>query len=191
MLPSRFEPDVPMETNPKLRAARVAQLAAGELFIFQSRSVRCVALVVEDDTQSEPQKLVLPIGPTLPQHMTCPTLVQDFGLTVTSFGAGYCLQWPIEPDAWTDDEPPVALTTIALADDGPFLRCNYSPVPNHYQACFVDLATGKICSEGKGASGRYIRPPGIYAFATSWALLTLETPPRTILRLPFDSVPSA
>jgi len=174
-----------MQTTPPLRAARFAQLTPGDLFICESRDTRWIALVAEDNTQSEPQRLVLPIGPTLPQYMTYPTLMQDFGFTATSYGHDFCLQWPIEPCAWSEEEPPVAVTAMALTENAAFLRCNFSPQPNHFQACFVDLATGKICSDGKGASGRYIRPPGTRAFASRWALLTLEKPPRTILSYPF------
>jgi hypothetical protein len=111
--------------------------------------------------------------------------MQDFGVTVTSFGTDFCLQWPTEPDAWSEEEPPVDVTALALAENAAFLRCNFSPVPNHFQACFVDLATGRVCSDGKGASARYIRPPGSRVFATRWALLTSEKPQRVILSYPF------
>lgn len=176
-----------MQTTPPLRATRFAQLSPGDLFILQSCEASCVALVVEDDTQSEPQRLALPIGPTLPRYLTYPIPMPDLGVTVTSFGPDFCLQWPTEPDAWSEEEPPIAVTAMALADHGPFLRCNFSNLPNHFQACFVDLTTGKICSEGKGASGRYIRPPGTRAYATRWAFLTLERRPRTILSYPFGT----
>jgi hypothetical protein len=123
--------------------------------------------------------------------MTHPTLMQDFGFTATSYGQDFCLRWPTEPEAWSEEEPPGAVTAMALADEAAFLRCNFSPRPNHFQACFVNLQTGRICSDGKETSGRYIRPPGTRAFATRWTLLTLEKPARTILSYPFGAEAAA
>jgi len=169
---------------PSLRVTRFAQLEPGDLFILRRREERYVGLTVHDATE-EGQKLLLPIGPTLPNFMTYPTLISDPGATVISFGKDYTARLPIGPGAWEDDEPPAAVTAIAVAEDGVFLRCNFSNHPHHFQACYVDLKDGEICATGRGRGAVYARPNGIRAFATHWDFITIEEPARSILTYPF------
>jgi hypothetical protein len=174
-----------MQSNPPLRVTRFAQLSPGDLFILRRRDERYVGLVVHDSTE-DGQTLLLPIGPTLPSFMTWPTLTEDHpGATVISFGADYAARLPVDPAGWEDEEPPAAVTALVVAEGATFLRCNFSPRPGQFQACYVNLADGEICTSGGGRGGFYVRPSGIRAYATRWELSTTERPARTILSYPF------
>ena len=168
-----------MQATPKLQATRFAQLKAGELFIYEMGRTRHVALAVRNSAQDE--MLVLPLGPTLPAFMTYPTLFNDPGMTVVSFGKDFALRWPVAPDAWTSEAPTPEVTAMALNKDGAFLRCNFSPRPADFQACFIDLATGQVVVNQPGHAARFVKPPGILAYATSWSFTTFEDPRRVIL----------
>jgi hypothetical protein len=179
-----------VRTSPKLRASRFAQIKPGELFILVRRSQRYVGLKAHDCTCAagdEGEHLLLPIGPSLPDGMTFPTLINDPAATVVSFGQDYIVRLPTGPGDWFDDEPPEAVFALALTEDSIFLRCNFSPVPGHFRACYVNLSDGEICGVGSGSNAHYIAPPGIKAYATRWELETDENPRRTVLSYPFTS----
>jgi hypothetical protein len=168
-----------MQPTPKLRVARFAELKPGELFVYEARRVSHVALAVRNSAQDE--MLILPLGPTLPEYMTYPTLFNDPGTTVVSFGKDFALRLPVAPDAWSSEAPSPEVNAVALNKDGAFLRCNFSTHPRDFQPCYVDLTTGDVVVNQPGHAARFVKPPGILAYATSWSLTTLEDPARVIL----------
>lgn len=60
------------------------------------------------------------------------------------------------------------------------MRANYSPVGNAFQACYVDIRSGSVLSNGR----QYITPSGSRAYAIDWAFLTTGKDPRVIISYP-------
>ncbi len=172
-----------MKVTPAVTVTRFAQLTGGELFLFEHASGACVGLVVEDPTQNG-EKLILPLGPELPPHMSWPTLQSPRAFTAISFGKDFEVRLSTEPHGWTSTEPPPNVRTILVADDRAYFRANFghdAETVGLYRPCFVDLATGLICASGKGPHEQYNRPVGTAAFVIEWEITTSEEKPRTIL----------
>jgi hypothetical protein len=174
-----------VKITPSLKVRRSAKLNAGDLFLFGGPGARWVGIAVHDGI--EDNGLLLPIGPTLPGPMKFPTLLDDRGATVISFGSDYVVQLPTDPSAWSVEDPPVETSSLAITEESVFLRCNYAREPDQFSPCFVDLANGEICISGKGRGAAFTRPGGISAFTTQWSFLTAEDSPRKIIGHPFSA----
>ena len=173
----------PVDMTPTLTATRFAQLQPGELFLCRHGAGATVALVACDPTD-ENRKLILPLGPRLPAGMASPTLVDDPGTTVVSFGRAFTVRLPTDPEAWQDQEPDAAVTPMVLTGNSLFLRCNCDTRVGVFRPCFVDLGDGRIVVQGVGRPGQFSAPPGIRAYALRWELVTTEPKPRMILAYP-------
>jgi hypothetical protein len=171
-----------MQVSPSVRVTRFAQLAAGELIIYEHSGGSCVGMAVEDPVQGE--KLLLPLGPNLPKSMRWPTLQKPKESTVVSFGQQFELRLPTVPAGWTIQEPPPEAQAICVGDDRAYFRPSFSWDPGEYSPCYVDMATGLILATGSGPSARFVLPQAILAFATDWRIVTASEESRVILESP-------
>jgi hypothetical protein len=150
-----------MKIVPELTATRFEQLNPGDLFIFLENGRSCVALATQNPEEVG-GKLILLLGPQLPEEMNGPHLIGWGGVTVVSFGSEYELRLPTTPNLWSDVEPPAGHFCVLLADDVPFFRANCSPIASQYRTCYVRVQDGAVS---------FRRPPGIHAFALSYEVL--------------------
>ena len=178
-----------MQPAPALRVTRFAQLDCGDLFLWRHKEGGCVAIVAADPTQND-HKLILPLGPDFPRDVTGPFFLYPDGITVVSFGKQYVLNLPVQPRGWLDTPPPQGTHCILVTEAGVYIRVNRSPNPREFHVCYVDLATGLICTRGSGASQEFATPSGVPAFAIQWELVTREDKPRVILAYPYPPHPA-
>jgi hypothetical protein len=177
---------IDMDITPKLKVDRFAQLASGDLFIFTHENGSCVALKVEDPA-NDGDKLILPLGPTFPAKIICPTLVGPQSMTVISFERDYILQLPPQASGWLTNEPSPDKHCLVVTDNGIYIRANWSRPDEPFRACYVDIKSGSI----RANASQYAKPVGTPAYAIEWALLTNEKDPRAILSYPFDRTRTA
>jgi hypothetical protein len=169
-----------MQITPTVTVRRFAKLDPGDLFIYRHSGGSCIAFVVLDPTDGG-DRLILPLGPTLPPGMKWPTLQNPTGLTAISFGKDFILRLSAQPGGWSDTSPPADTHAILIADERTYFRANFSRSSDQFQECFVEIATGVIFVSN---SRSYGMPPGIAAFATEWEITTTEAEPRVILAQP-------
>jgi hypothetical protein len=171
-----------MPIEPKLTITRFAQLAAGDLFIFEHPHGSCVALVASDPTQNG-EKLVLSLGPSLPAGAIGPTLYGGVRATTVSFGKEFILRLPSRASGWCEREPPPETPSILVMGGAAYVRANRVPNPQ-FQPCYVNVETGVIFTRGQGLVEEFVRPPGSALFAVEWQLVTTESEARMILAYP-------
>jgi hypothetical protein len=170
-----------VEITPSLTIARFEQLSPGDLFIFSQDKAFYIALAVEDPLAEE--KIAFPLGPALPRGMKYPGLMGPRLDTPTvSFGKDYLFQLPADTRGWTTEPPAPNNYCLVLAGNELYVRAD-TAMPNRpgFHACYFDLKTGRILSEGQGATGRFTEPRGALTFLVQWAFLTIEKEPRQIV----------
>jgi hypothetical protein len=174
-----------MDSTPKLKIDRFAQLHPGELFLFEYGNARCVGLVAEY-RDPDPQNLLLPLGPIFPGNDPGPRLMSGHFAAV-SFGRDFTIRLPVDPKNWTDKEPDRDCNCLTLSENGLYFRANGNPDPDgRFVPCFLNAANGVVeVIQGSLPPGRFTRPAGTLAFALAWEILTTEAKPRTILKYPF------
>jgi hypothetical protein len=168
-----------METTPKVRIDRFAQLSPGDLFIFAHENGMCVAIKVVDPANDD-DMLVIPLGSTFPTNITCPTLMSEQTMTVIAFEKDYALRLPSQANGWCVDAPPPDKHCFAVTERGIYLRTNFAPTGNPFQACYVDIKSGAVLSNGR----QYILPIKPLVYAIEWGFFTNEKDPRVILSYP-------
>jgi hypothetical protein len=173
-----------MPVTPALNVTRFAQLNPGELFMFRHEDGACVGFAVCDPAQND-EKLLLPLGPNLPNGARYATLISARGFTTISFGGEFTVRLPTQADAWVDSPPPHDQHCILVAGDRPYFRANYAHDESRFVDCYVDIADGRIFTAGSGAAQQIATPRGIAAYAIKWKLVTNEGEPRVILAYPF------
>jgi hypothetical protein len=173
-----------MQIEPGVTVARFEQLSPGDLFIYPQGEGSFVAMKVEDPTRDGDQ-LMLVMGPVFPAGLTWPSLVGAPAATVISFGKEYVLRLPSDASGWAAGSPSADTHCIGVTDKGAYVRANFLPAGNGFQACYADMATGRIEARGSGRSQSFAPPPGHVAFAIAWQLVTIEKEPRVILACPW------
>lgn len=175
-----------MQTVPAVKVTRFAKIDSGDLFIYRHAEGSSIATVAEDPTQNG-EKLLLPLGPVFPRGVNGPRLIRPGGMTVISFGKEYVLRLPVQTSGWLDALPPPEKHCILVTEQATYFRANFSHNQTGFSACYVDIATGLICTSGSGASEVFATPQGIPAFAIEWAIVTNEREPRVILAYPYPA----
>jgi hypothetical protein len=170
-----------MKVTPNLKITRFAQLEAGDLHLCWLGGEPCVAFVAVDPTENG-QKLEVPLGPTFRAGTRGPTLVTPANHTVASFGKDYALRLPVSTPGWQEAEPEPDRPCILLVEDRAYFRVDFGGYRG-FIACYVDVASGLICTIGGGHNQQFARPAGTALFATEWELLTTEPEPRVILNI--------
>lgn len=168
-----------MKVQPVLKVDRFAQLAPGDLFIFNHNNGSCMALKVADPA-NDGDKLILPLGPTFPAGISGPTLMSPQDMTVVSFGKDYTLKLPTEATGWVVSEPAPNLHCFVVNERGVYARANFAPPGKSFRWCFVEIGSGSILSK----ESSYIVPASPRAYAIEWALVTDEAEPRAIVSCP-------
>jgi hypothetical protein len=170
--------------TPPLKVARFAKLDAGELFLFEHDSTRCVGLVAEY-RDPDPERLLLALGPKFPGNLTGPSLIGTLPVTTISFVKEFNIRLPVHPKYWTDVEPDIDCYCLVLSESNLYFRANSHTLPGQpFIRCFVNAASG-IVEVNQYRPGEFARPMGTLAFAVSWEIVTTELEPRTILKYPF------
>jgi hypothetical protein len=149
-----------MEIQPRLKAARFAQLEPGELFIFPFSTRTGFALKVIDPDSGD--LFVLPLGPTYFADDHQPRLLVEPAATTISFGRDFIFRFSEKAEDWTVDEPGHEFYCAALVEDEVYLRANGHPFPGRYVTCWIKLNGGGI---------RWGVLPGITAFVVKWDIL--------------------
>ncbi len=166
-----------MDIIPAARATRYEQLEPGELFLFMEGTHSTYALKTLQQGDRDRNRMVV-LGPSFLDAGES-FLLGWQATTVLSFGKDHSIFLPTEATVWAPRPLDRSQVWLAVAEERTFICTNGGPSPQHYFACFVDVATGEIVEQGlRGAA----------VFTNTWeiAVLGANHPPRTILKYPLS-----
>jgi hypothetical protein len=164
-----------MNVIPAVRAVRYEHLEPSELFLFIERAQSTYALKVRRQGDGDRNRMVV-LGPSF-LDAGGPFLLGWQDTTVLSVGKNCSILVSAGVTAWTPRPLNRSQVWLAISEEKTFICANGGPSPQHYVACFVDVATGEVMEGG-------IR--GSVLFTNTWEIAALGAnhPPRTILKYP-------
>src|SRR5260221_11863780 len=152
---------------PNMKVERVAQLQPGELFLFEFQDEKYVGLLCDFlEGRPDHKQLILPLGPKFSGHLDGPRLV-ELPVTGVSFGKDFAIRLPIGPEGWSADAPPNECLCLLVIGTDIYFRANGAVMERQFMACYVDVKTGAVAGIPDPPAGRYARPAGTRAYATS------------------------